>query len=241
MSGPRLLHDAGSWVAVDKPAGTLVIPGRGEATSPVLRDALERQLGRKVFVVHRLDRDTSGVLVFALDASAHRALSMAFEAGKVRKRYLALVEGRLQGPVEIDLPLAPARRGRMRVAKAGEEGKAAVTRIAPLEVFARASLVEAEPLTGRTHQIRVHLRAVGHPLLVDPQYGRPAPVTAEDLGGEGTEPLLTRTPLHASRLQIPSLEGVSAAEVEAPLPDDMARALEVLRRPALKGGAGSSG
>ncbi len=97
----------------------------------------------------------------------------------------------------------------------------------PLETFAHATLVECEPLTGRTHQIRVHLADAGHPLLVDHQYGRAAPLTAKDLGGEGDEVVLARTPLHAKSLQ---LKGHGEAlEVEAPLPADMARALELLR------------
>ena len=224
-----LLIQEPGWLAVDKPAGMLVIPGRGEAEAPSLRERLEDQLGRGVFVVHRLDRDTSGVLVMALDARAHRALSMAFEAGRVGKRYLALVEGRVAEPLEVALALAPARRGRMRPTRPGEEGKAAKTLIRPLEGFAKASLVEAEPLTGRTHQIRVHLQASGHPLLVDHQYGRAQPLRASDLGLPGDEELLARTPLHASRVEIPALEGIRPRVVESPLPRDMARTLEALR------------
>jgi len=229
-----VLFQATGWLALDKPAGVLVIPGRGEESGPSLREELEGRFGRKIFVVHRLDRDTSGVLLMALDAGAHRALSMAFEAGRIRKRYLALVEGRLEQPEDVHVPLAPARRGRMRPVRPGEEGKDALTRFRPVEVFDRASLVEAEPLTGRTHQIRVHLKSLGHPLLVDHQYGREEPLLASELGGAGGEALLSRTPLHASRLEIPELEGIQPASVEAPLPRDMARTLAALRA----GGAG---
>jgi 23S rRNA-/tRNA-specific pseudouridylate synthase len=88
-----------------------------------------------------------------------------------------------------------------------------------VETFERASLIEVEPLTGRTHQIRVHLLAIGHPLLVDHQYGRAQPLET-----------LARTPLHAWRLEVPALEGIAAARVEAPLPEDMARTVEALRR-----------
>jgi RluA family pseudouridine synthase len=225
-----LLAQGEGWVAVDKPSGLAVIPGRGEEQGPSLREQLEAQLGRQVWVVHRLDRDTTGVLMLALSAQVHRALSVAFESGQVRKRYLALVEGRWEAPRLVEAALVPARRGRMRVARPGEPGKASRTRIRPVEVFSQASLVEAEPLTGRTHQIRVHLQHSGHPLLVDHQYGRPEPLTAARLGGAGEEVVLARTPLHAARLAWPALPGVEAQAVESPLPADMARAVELLRR-----------
>ncbi len=216
MSDLRVLFEGAGLLAVDKPAGMLVIPGRAEGSGPSLREVLEERLGRKVYVVHRLDRDTSGVMVFALEPEKHRTLSMAFEAGKVRKRYLALVEGRVEASRVVDVALAPARKGRMRVAS-------------PVEVFAAASLVEAEPETGRTHQIRVHLLSEGHPLLVDHQYGRAEPLRAKALGGEGEEEVLARTPLHAARLEWPALPGVEARVLESPLPADMARTVELLR------------
>jgi RluA family pseudouridine synthase len=228
VSPLRVLHEGAGVLVVDKPAGVLVIPGRGEA-GPSLRQLCEEQLHRPIFVVHRLDRDTSGVLVFALDAERHRALSQAFEAGQVRKRYHALVEGRLEAPHLVDAPLTPARKGRMRVARPGEQGKPSRTRVRPLETFATASLIEAEPLTGRTHQIRVHLRELGHPLLVDHQYGRSEPLTEKELGGAGDAPVLARTPLHAARLEWPALPGVEPRAIEAPLPEDMAHALMLLR------------
>ena len=229
MTSARILFEGGGVLVVDKPPGVPVIPGRDGG--PSLRDALEAERGQKVFVVHRLDRDTSGALVFALDAKAHRALSVAFEAGKVRKRYLALVEGRVEAPSLVDAPLVAARKGRMRVARPGEpEAKASRTRVRPVETFTKASLVEAEPLTGRTHQIRVHLLSLGHPLLVDHQYGRDTPVLEKELGGEGEAVVLARTPLHAARVEWPALPGVEARAVEAPLPEDMLRARELLRR-----------
>jgi zinc protease len=213
-----LLTPAGATglVAVDKPAGMLVVPGRAD-TGPTVRAALEAQLGRPVWVCHRLDRDTSGVVVFALDAQAHRAASMAFEAGEVSKRYLALAAGKLEQPALVEVPLVEGRKRTMRPARPGESGKPAATQVTPKQVFRVATLVEAEPRTGRQHQIRVHLRALGHPLLFDHQYGRKQPWT-------GDEVVLARTPLHAASVAIPSL-GFSAA---APLPADLARCLELL-------------
>jgi tRNA pseudouridine32 synthase/23S rRNA pseudouridine746 synthase/23S rRNA pseudouridine955/2504/2580 synthase len=215
-------------VAIDKPAGRIVIPGVTTAEGPCLRDELAAQLGREVWVCHRIDRDTSGVLLFATDMKAHREASKAFEQGQAKKRYVALVQGLVRGPLDIDLPLIEAKSRKMRVAIDGEGGKESRTLVRPRQLFKTASLVEAEPLTGRQHQIRVHLRAKGHPLLVDHQYGRRDPLTTKDLGGEGDEPVLARTPLHAERLEIAAL----GLLVEAPLPADMAQAVALLARTA---------
>jgi tRNA pseudouridine32 synthase/23S rRNA pseudouridine746 synthase/23S rRNA pseudouridine955/2504/2580 synthase len=142
----------------------------------------------------------------------------------VKKRYLALVEGRVEAPLDLDVALTEARKGRMRPVRPGEAGKPSRTLVRPRQVFARASLVEAEPLTGRQHQIRLHLKYAGHPLLFDHQYGRKAPLTAKDLGGAGDEVVLDRTPLHAEALDAPAL----GLEVTAPLPDDLRRCVELL-------------
>lgn len=225
---PLLWRGAG-LVAVDKPPGSLVVPGRAKNGSPSLRKRLEESLGQPVWVVHRLDRETSGVLLFALDAASHRAASLAFEKGRVRKTYLALVSPPLDAPRVVEAALLPARRGRMRLAQPGEVGKRACTRLRPLERYAQAGLVEAEPLTGRTHQIRLHLQAAGSPLLVDAQYGRPSAVTEVSLGGKGNAVVLARTPLHAARLVLQGVEGLPPLDVEAPLPVDMATALVLLR------------
>ncbi len=230
---PTVLFEAEGFFAVHKPAGVLVIPGRGEDSEPSLRECLEAERGAKVWVVHRLDRDTSGVLLFAKSAEAHRSLSMAFEAGQIAKQYLALVEGDVQGPLRLDRALVAARRGRMRPARPGElHAKDALTLVTPLERLRKFTLVRAEPLTGRTHQIRVHLADAGFPLAFDHQYGRGEPLRASDLGGQGSEALLSRTPLHASRLTVPALVGVGAAEIEAPLPKDLSAVLALLRHAA---------
>ena len=208
----KVLAQVDGLVAVDKPPDLLVIPGRDPDDHQNARDGLTRQLGVKVWVCHRIDRDTSGVLLFATTAEAHRAASMAFENGEARKRYLALVEGVVPGPLDIDLPLTEARKGKMRPVFPGEEGKPARTLVRPLRTFANASLVECEPLTGRQHQIRVHLKARGHPLLFDHQYGRKQPLAVGSV-------TLARTPLHASRLEILGhvFEAPLAADLEAVL------------------------
>ena len=223
-----LVADA-ALVAVDKPPGRLVIPGRGPPERTVLDEAQEA-FGR-LWVVHRLDRGTSGVLVFARTAAAHRALCMAFEGRGVTKRYLALVRGAPPAEARLDAPIAPARRGRMRPGRPGDpRAKAAATRVRLVEALAARgtlpalALVEAEPETGRTHQIRVHLAWAGTPLAVDPDYGDPGPLA--DAAGA---PLLARTPLHAASLELRHPESGAPLRVEAPLPDDMRAVLAAAR------------
>jgi tRNA pseudouridine32 synthase/23S rRNA pseudouridine746 synthase len=226
----QVLHADDHLLAVDKPAGRLVVPGRvpGERS---LREELEAGLGR-LWVVHRLDRGTSGVLLFARTAAAHRALNLAFDRGEPEKTYLALVRGRPRPAFRVDVAIAPGRKGRMRPGRPGEpRAKAAATSFRLLEAFpARAglpdlALLEARPETGRTHQIRVHLAHAGVPLAVDPDYGE-----AEPLPGEGGSPLLARTPLHAHRLKVSHPATGVPLELEAPLAPDLAAALSALRR-----------
>jgi 23S rRNA-/tRNA-specific pseudouridylate synthase len=229
VSGIPLLWRTAGLVAVDKPAGMLVVPGRQRQSPPTLRELVEETLGQPVWVVHRLDRDTTGVVLFALDAATHRAASMAFERGEAKKHYLALVSPPLQAPRLVEAALRPARRGRMRLARPDEPGKPARTRLRPVEGYALGGLVEAEPLTGRTHQIRLHLQAAGAPLLVDPQYGRPEPLTERHLGALGEVVVLSRTPLHSARLVLAGDVNLPAVDVASPLPADMQRTLTLLR------------
>jgi tRNA pseudouridine32 synthase/23S rRNA pseudouridine746 synthase len=220
----RILHEDARLLAVDKAAGERVIPGReGAAGTLSLRERLERERGERLFVVHRIDAGTSGVLVFARDAEAHRLLSLAFEGREVEKVYRALVAG---APAfertAVELPLHEARRGKMRPAEPGEAGaKPSRTELQVLERFPGAALVEARPRTGRHHQIRVHLRAIGHPLLVDPLYGAKEPFVA---GGVRLE----RTPLHAARIELPHPAGGRLA-IEAPWPAELAAVIAALR------------
>ncbi|MBL8913830.1 MAG: RNA pseudouridine synthase [Archangium sp.] len=209
-----ILGEREGLVAIDKPPGLLVIPGRDQS-EPCARVMLEAQLGKKIWVCHRIDRDTSGIVIFATDAAAHRKASMAFEAGEVKKTYLAIVEGVLSAPMEIDLPITEGRKGKMRIPFPGEEGKPSKTLARPLQALRGATLVECEPLTGRQHQIRVHLKAKGHPLLFDHQYGRKEPLVIAGV-------TLERTPLHAARLEL------LGWKVESPLAPDLAALLTAL-------------
>jgi tRNA pseudouridine32 synthase/23S rRNA pseudouridine746 synthase len=230
MAGVTVLHEDAQLLVVAKPAGRLVIPGRtgGERS---LREELEEAHGR-LWVVHRLDRGTSGVLLFARTAEVHRTLNLSFEAGEPEKRYLAIVRGVAPDAVRVDVALAKGRKGRMRPARPGEEGaKPSATRFRVEERFAAPSLggpftlVEALPETGRTHQIRVHLSTLGCPLALDPDYGEGGPL----VGGDGSA-WLQRTPLHAERLRIRHPTDGRTLELVAPLPADLEEALAALRK-----------
>ncbi len=234
---PAVLLEDEALLVVDKPAGRLVIPGR-TAAEPSLRQELSARHG-PLWVVHRLDRGTSGVLVFARTAAAHRALNLQFERGEPRKTYVALVAGLPPADLVVELAIAPGRKGRMRPAWPGEAGgKPASTAFRLVEAFpARGgrpamSLLEARPATGRTHQIRVHLLAAGHPLAIDPDYGEEAPLR----DGAGAV-VLARTPLHAARLELRHPGGGDLV-VEAPAPPDLLAALALLRGEALSCGRG---
>ncbi|MEK7234936.1 MAG: RNA pseudouridine synthase [Elusimicrobiota bacterium] len=156
-------------IAVNKPVGLPTIPGRGEVGIAVNVE-IERRLRKKVFVVHRLDLDASGILVFAKDAQTHRLLSMEFEERRAKKEYLVAVLGEMTGSGEINKPLREFSSGRVAPAP---DGKHALTRWRVERALGGATLLRVETLTGRKHQIRAHLSSEGHPVLGDPRYGPP--------------------------------------------------------------------
>ncbi|MCC6645864.1 MAG: RluA family pseudouridine synthase [Polyangiaceae bacterium] len=185
----RLLYEDDAVIAVDKPAGTASIRER-DVSAPCLHVELERARGERLFVVHRLDKEVSGVILFARTAAAHRALSMSFEAREVDKRYHAIVDGALEGERAVTLSLREFGSG--RVGADALRGKPCETRVSLVAQGGGVSLVDAQPITGRRHQIRAHLYAIGHPILGDRRYG--------DGARAATEPRLF---LHARELSVP--------------------------------------
>lgn len=222
-------------MAVNKPAGLLSIPDRDGAGNS-LKKILKEKYGN-IFTVHRLDRDTSGIIVFAKDEPTHQFLSRSFEERKVEKYYLGIVNGTIpEKKGTIDAPIAehPGRRGLMVIHKKGKE---AVTDYEALEEFGKFSLVQFRIHTGRTHQIRVHMQKLGHPIVCDELYGDGKPVLLSSFkynyrlskNEEEERPILSRLGLHAQRLKLTDPEGV-VHELEAELPKDMRALLQQLRK-----------
>jgi 23S rRNA pseudouridine1911/1915/1917 synthase len=221
-----VLYEDASLLVLDKPAGLTVHPGAGRRTGTLVHRLLARHPeiagvggpGRPG-IVHRLDQGTSGVMVVARTDVAYHRLARAFAARQVDKRYLAVCHGVLRGPREVDAPIGrhPTRRQEMAV-KAG--GRPARSRVVPLASTAVASLVEVELLTGRTHQVRVHMKSLGHPLVGDPVYGE-----ARWKGATGAARALLREfprpALHAWRLAFEHPVQERRVEVEAPPPEDL--------------------
>jgi 23S rRNA pseudouridine1911/1915/1917 synthase len=199
------------FLAVDKPAGATTQPSAGRVGESLV-DAVSVRLGRPAGLVHRLDRDTSGVVLFGKDGPGTSALAALFRRGEVQKRYLAVTGPGLPAGGEIDLPLSkdPKRLGRFRASRAAH-GVPAVTGYARLHDGAYC-LVRLEPRTGRTHQLRAHLSALGAPIAGDTLYGG-----AAELDGQA----VARCLLHAWSLRFPWEGGTF--EVTCPLPADLRR------------------
>jgi RluA family pseudouridine synthase len=205
------IYESGDLLAVDKPEGMACIPTRAAGSDSVL-GRLKAELGEGLFVVHRLDTETSGVLVFARNAVMHRWLSMQFEGRGVRKEYLALVHGRLESDRgSIEAPLRVFGSGRVGVDQA--RGKPCVTEYEVLSAVGAFSLLSVKPLTGRQHQIRAHLYSTGHPVVGDRKYGE-----------RKLQETFPRTMLHALRIDLPMPDG-SRLVLESPLPPSFASVL----------------
>jgi 23S rRNA pseudouridine1911/1915/1917 synthase len=229
-----VLHEDKDLVVVDKAAGMVVHPGAGHASGTLVNALLHRVkdlagVGGELRpgIVHRLDKDTSGCLVVAKHETALVALQKAFKTRTVEKTYLALVHG-VPKAAEARIETLYGRHpvNRQRYTGKVKEGKPALTAYRVLESFDGAALVEVDLLTGRTHQIRVHLSEAGHPLLGDTLYG--AGRKPKGRGAEAQE-LVGRQALHAWKLALPHPRTGKVLRVEAPLPADFTAALKALR------------
>ncbi|MGZ5311763.1 MAG: RluA family pseudouridine synthase [Solirubrobacterales bacterium] len=218
---PRILFEDDQIIVLDKPAGLVVHPAPSHR-GPTLADWLGERAGggepERRGIVHRLDKDTSGLMVVARTEAAHGELSRQIKAREVEREYVALVEGALESRTgTIDAPLGRDRRRRTRRAVRGAGEREARTHFEVIEALPADTLVAARLETGRTHQIRVHFAAIGHPIAGDPEYG-----TA---GRHGLE----RQFLHARRLALRHPADGRELSFESPLPRDLADALERAR------------
>ncbi|HEX4345894.1 MAG TPA: RluA family pseudouridine synthase [Solirubrobacteraceae bacterium] len=205
-------------IVVDKPRGVVVHPARGHREGTLAQALAGRIAGGedegRAGIVHRLDRDTSGLLVVAKSDEVHRALKAALAARTMRREYLALVEGRPPARTgTIEAPIGRDRRVRTRMSTDTDAPKPAITHFEIERALAQTTLLRVSLQTGRTHQIRVHLQAIGHPVCGDPDYG-----SAGRFG-------LTRQFLHAAHLAFPHPVGGEPVDVTSPLPADLAAAL----------------
>ncbi|HET7153169.1 MAG TPA: RluA family pseudouridine synthase [Candidatus Kapabacteria bacterium] len=224
---PDILFEDEHLVAIDKPSGLLSIPDRFDQDIPSLSKILESRYG-EIFVVHRLDRETSGAIIFAKTAETHRLLNIQFESRRTSKKYIAVVEGRVSKDHDtISLPIAPhhKRQGQMRVDE--KNGKEALTEYTVLERYGHSTKVEITLHTGRQHQIRVHFAAIGHPLLVDRMYGNREEyflsAVKRNYKAVGAEkPLIGRLTLHASEISLTHPIKQLPLRIVAPLPKDIA-------------------
>ncbi|MDX2109667.1 MAG: RluA family pseudouridine synthase [Verrucomicrobiota bacterium] len=233
---PTIVYEDDALICFDKPSGMLIAPDRWDKTRPSLVGMILERWKGEVVNVHRLDADTSGLIVCAKGKPYIRLMASQFERRVVDKRYLALVRGQpAESDQVISKPLGPDKHklGRMRVDK--REGRPASTRVHVLERFRDLALVECFPMTGRTHQIRVHLVEIECPIVCDPFYGTMDPVLLSQIKRsykpkEEERPLLARLALHSTAATFTHPVTGLPITIEAPLPKDMALALKYLRQ-----------
>jgi 23S rRNA pseudouridine1911/1915/1917 synthase len=230
-----ILHEHTDFIAVNKPSGMLSIPDRFNKEKANVQSLLKLQYSN-VFTVHRLDRETSGIMIFALNAESHKYFSDLFLNHTITKIYHAVVEGvpfPEVGIIERNIAKDPATGGKMKI---HIDGKYAKTGYKVLASYKKFSLVEAQIFTGRTHQVRVHLKHIGHPLVADGLYGLRESLFIKDIKPNYRPgkfevdpiPIITRTALHSRRVEF-DYKGITL-KIEAPYPKDMKACLNQMQK-----------
>jgi len=233
-----ILYEDSSIIVVDKASGMVVHPAYGNPSGTLVNALLHhcKDLAGingvlRPGIVHRLDKDTSGVMVAAKDDEAFQHLTKQFKNRTVDKVYLAIVYGKFnkdEGLIDSSIGRHPSQRKRMSTRT--KRGRSAITRWRKIEEFNNCTLLEIFPQTGRTHQIRVHLSSIGHPVLGDPLYGRKGrPETIHDPGLKECVKKLNRQALHAQRLEFIHPRTGDRVQFTSPIPRDMGEVLECLR------------
>lgn len=224
-------------IGINKPAGLITIPNSFTPKEATLLGMIEKYFNQKIYVLHRLDKDTSGIIIFARGKESHRFLSLEFEHKRMKKVYQGIVEGKLkqkEGKIEGGIVKDEKDFSKMKLS---ENANKAETTFKVLELFKNYTLIEILPLTGKRHQIRLHLNKLGHPLAIDPAYGRETPIYLSEmkrfykLKKETEEkPIIKRVPLHAIMLEFTHPISRTKIAITAPLPKDIAYFLKVLRK-----------
>lgn len=230
-----IVYEDDRIIVIEKPPQLLVLPDRFNHSLPNLYEILKEEFG-SIFVVHRIDKETSGVILFAKDPEAHAALSSQFENREIHKSYTAIVVGRpseANGTIDSPISESQSRAGIMKVN--GKHGKPSLTNFRVDELFDGYASVEAVPESGRQHQIRVHLASVGLPVMCDRTYGDGKPFFLSQVKShyysDGEEkPLLSRTALHARSITFVHPGPGELQTCEAELPKDMRSVLNYLRK-----------
>ena len=227
----KIVYEDKSILVVSKEAGMLTHPAPGNESHTLVNALMHhcKNLSKlsgeeRAGIVHRLDKDTSGLLIAAKDENVHHRLSEMFADRKVKKTYIALAEGRFKEERgEIKLPIGRSRIDRKKMSIAIDNGRDAVTAFEVVEEFRQAALLNIYPRTGRTHQIRVHLNYIGHPIIADQVYGSQfSSKMAKNIG-------LERQFLHAAKLEFTHPVTEELMEFEDPLPQDLSESIERLR------------
>jgi 23S rRNA pseudouridine1911/1915/1917 synthase len=230
----QVILENDDFIAINKPANMLSIPDRKQS-EPSLKDMLKQQFG-DIYTVHRLDKGTSGVIVFAKHSDAHKQLSQLFEGREVEKYYAGLVHGKVikeSGSVDAPIMEHPAKNGKMVI---HAKGKTSLTDYEVVERFRLYTWMKFQIHTGRTHQIRIHMQQLGHSIVCDEYYGTADPILLSNLkkkfnlakSEDAERPLMGRLALHAQLLKF-DLNG-EHFELEAELPKDIKAMLQQLRK-----------
>ena len=235
LTGDSIIFENEHFIVINKPAGMLSIPDRVQS-EPSLKDLLLEKHG-SIFTIHRLDKETSGIIMFAKDEETHKYFSRQFEERSVEKFYLGLVHGSLtQKTGSIDAPIMehPVFKGQMVINKKGKSSLTDYEEVTPLGKY---SLVKFRIHTGRTHQVRIHAKHIGHPIVCDPLYGDGKPVLLSSIKKkfklskhDDTErPMLDRVALHSYELKFKDAQG-NEHVLQAELPKDMRALVQQLKK-----------